>query len=187
MKFIVLCLCLSSTVSAAPTLYNYMPFSGARRPFPPAQMKSGYGGPQTGPAAISMEIVYPQIYPPLFPGGAAGGSVPGSTNPSQAFIKYSLPKAPGRKSVEIYYPFDFSQQRMIPNFPQLPNIPSYATFDHPAFPPMTGPQQPVNSPTFETSPPQLQNPFQAPQQDQPPPPTQEETPPEATNQVVGNQ
>uniref|UniRef100_A0A8C7I0I7 Uncharacterized protein n=1 Tax=Oncorhynchus kisutch TaxID=8019 RepID=A0A8C7I0I7_ONCKI len=35
--------------------------------------------------------------------------------PSQAFIKYSLPKAPGRKSVEIYYPYDFVQQKVNPD------------------------------------------------------------------------
>ncbi|XP_058240544.1 secretory calcium-binding phosphoprotein 5 [Hemibagrus wyckioides] len=54
----------------------------------------------------------------------------------QGFIKYSLPKAPGRKSVEIYYPYNFGTGEVLPNvLPQIPNIFPFS------YPPQTGPQQ----------------------------------------------
>ncbi|KAM3864834.1 secretory calcium-binding phosphoprotein 5 [Diretmus argenteus] len=106
MKLAILCLCLASTVSAAPSFFHYLPHYGGRQPAPPTQ-----------------------------------------SYPSQGFIKYSLPNAPGRKSVEIYYPYDFTQQRMMPNIPNLPQIP--------------------NVPTFDANPPQSQDPLQPALQDQP--------------------
>ncbi|GAA6085203.1 secretory calcium-binding phosphoprotein 5, partial [Tachysurus ichikawai] len=51
------------------------------------------------------------------------------------FIKYSIPKAPGRKSVEIFYPYNFRQGEMFPNLMQ--QIPNIFPFN---YPPQTGPQ-----------------------------------------------
>ncbi|KAM4604303.1 secretory calcium-binding phosphoprotein 5 [Polymixia lowei] len=99
---------------------------------------------------------------PGFPGGATGG--PGSSFPSHGFIKYSLPKAPGRKSVEVYYPYDFTQQKMMPSIPQLPQMPNLFPFE---YPPHTVPQQTPNIPNFDANPPQSQDPLQPALQDQP--------------------
>uniref|UniRef100_A0A3B3ZQK5 Secretory calcium-binding phosphoprotein 5 n=1 Tax=Periophthalmus magnuspinnatus TaxID=409849 RepID=A0A3B3ZQK5_9GOBI len=43
--------------------------------------------------------------------------------PTQGFIKYSIPQPPGRQSVEVYYPYDFAQQRIIANMPPMSNVP----------------------------------------------------------------
>ncbi|XP_037388480.1 secretory calcium-binding phosphoprotein 5 [Pygocentrus nattereri] len=122
----ILCLSFVTMVSAAPQMspfFNYLPHYGK-----PA-------GPSAQPAyaPISMEIVFP----PQFP-RTAGGAGAGASFPSQAYIKYSLPKAPGAQSVEVYYPYDFTQQGM-GNIPVLPPIPGLVTFDNPQ---QTGQQQP---------------------------------------------
>ncbi|KAK1885683.1 D-alanine--D-alanine ligase [Dissostichus eleginoides] len=72
---------------------------------------------------------------------------------SHGFMKISIPQPPGRQSVEVYYPYDFSQQRGLP-------------FD---FPPQNIPQQIPNIPTFDTGFNALpsQDPLQTLQQDQP--------------------
>ncbi|XP_062333385.1 secretory calcium-binding phosphoprotein 5 [Osmerus eperlanus] len=75
----------------------------------------------------------------------------------QAFLKYSVPKAPGRKSVEIYYPFDFTQQ-------QMPNIPQLFPYDNS---PQTVPQQDPIVPPYEARLPHAQDPLQPAQQEQP--------------------
>ncbi|XP_076001743.1 secretory calcium-binding phosphoprotein 5 [Genypterus blacodes] len=159
MKLAFLCLCLASAASAAPSFFNYLPHYGASRQ-QVQQVRNAYAAgqplPQTGyPAPISMEI----IYPGTFPGGAIAGG-----NPSQGFIKYSIPQPPGRQSVEVIYPFDFSQQRMIPNMPHIPQLPNIFPFD---YPPQTVPQQSPNFPAFETNPLPSQDPMQPVLQDQP--------------------
>ncbi|XP_041721541.1 secretory calcium-binding phosphoprotein 5 isoform X3 [Coregonus clupeaformis] len=130
MKFTIMCLCLASSISAAPLqpFFNYLPhYGGPRQSGPPTQVNevlypAGQPYPQPGlNSPVSMEIVFPQ----RFPGRSNGGQINGPQSYlSQAFIKYSLPKAPGRKSVEIYYPYDFVQQKMMPNIPQMPPIPN---------------------------------------------------------------
>ncbi|XP_076879050.1 secretory calcium-binding phosphoprotein 5 [Brachyhypopomus gauderio] len=115
----ILCLSFVTAVSAAPMspFLNYLPHYGNPVPsgpstqgntdfFPavPSHLQPSINSP------ISMEIVFP----PSFPGSPAGGAGSGHVFPSQAFIKYSLPKAPGRKSVEIYYPYDFRQGQILP-------------------------------------------------------------------------
>ncbi|KTF80267.1 hypothetical protein cypCar_00011005 [Cyprinus carpio] len=114
----LLCLLLAGAVSAAPLspFFNYLPH---------------YGNPK-------------QIFPPQFPVSPVGGAAGTSSFPTQGFIKYSLPKAPGRKSVEIFYPYDFSQRQIFP-------------FD---FMPQTVPQQPPVNPPFQDGPPQAQEPQQ---------------------------
>ncbi|KAM9363697.1 secretory calcium-binding phosphoprotein 5 [Symphorus nematophorus] len=93
MKLAILCLCLASTASAAPSFFHYLPhYAGSRQQVPPTQ-----------------------IYPHRFP-GAAGANQP---FPSHGLIKYSIPQPPGRQSLEVYYPFDFSQQT-IPAFDANP-------------------------------------------------------------------
>ncbi|XP_071382385.1 secretory calcium-binding phosphoprotein 5 [Centroberyx affinis] len=160
MQLAILCLCLASTVSAAPSFFHYLPhYRGLRQPAPPTQVNNAYPGqpqPQTAvPAPISMEIVFP----PTFTGGARGGLAPGSF-PSHGFIKYSIPQAPGRQSVELYYPYDFTQQKMMP-IPPLPQIPNLLPFEY-------GPQNvPQHMPAFDANPPQSQDPMQPAQQDQP--------------------
>ncbi|XP_053336338.1 secretory calcium-binding phosphoprotein 5 isoform X1 [Clarias gariepinus] len=99
---------------------------------PPGFQGTGTGGQGSGPgtnnmfpgvnAPISIELIHPG-----FPGTGAGGQGAGT-----GYIKYSLPKAPGRKSVEIYYPYDFAQGKVLP---QLPNIFPFN------YPPQTVPQQ----------------------------------------------
>ncbi|KAL4640501.1 hypothetical protein GN956_G12391 [Arapaima gigas] len=37
----------------------------------------------------------------------------GKTLSSQAFLKYKMPKAPGMKSIEIFYPIDYAQQQQL--------------------------------------------------------------------------
>ncbi|KAL7855562.1 hypothetical protein AOLI_G00191660 [Acnodon oligacanthus] len=78
-----------------------------------------YGKP-AGPSA--------QVFPPQFP-RTAGGAGAGASFPSQGYIKYSLPKAPGAQSVEVG----------MGNIPVLPPLPGLVTFDNPQ---QTGQQQP---------------------------------------------
>ncbi|KAA0722097.1 hypothetical protein E1301_Tti009155 [Triplophysa tibetana] len=98
----LLTLLLAGAVSAAPLspFFNYLhhygnPGQGTNGVFPGMPSQPGINAP------ISMEIIFPQ----RFPNKAAGGAGGSQTFPTQAFIKYSLPKAPGRKSVEIVPPF----------------------------------------------------------------------------------
>ncbi|XP_051559074.1 uncharacterized protein LOC127443993 [Myxocyprinus asiaticus] len=145
----ILCLLLAGAVSAAPLspFLNYLPHyggpgQGTNGVFPgmPAQPHPGLNAP------VSMEIIFPQ----RFPNKPAGGPAGTPTFPTQAFIKYSLPKAPGRKSVEIFYPYDFSQHQIFP-FEYIPQ---------------TAPQQPPMMPPFQDAPPQPQDPQQQTQQEQ---------------------
>ncbi|XP_026801008.1 secretory calcium-binding phosphoprotein 5 [Pangasianodon hypophthalmus] len=106
--------------------------TGTNSMFPgvPSHLQPGVNAP------ISIELFHPG-----FQGAAAGGQGSGT-----AFIKYSLPKAPGRKSVEIYYPYNFGQGEVLPNMvPQIPNIFPFS------YPPQTGPQQ---QPPRQAAPPQ---------------------------------
>ncbi|KAK5607778.1 hypothetical protein CRENBAI_011856 [Crenichthys baileyi] len=104
MKAAILCLCLAGTACALP--FQYLPhFTGSRPRAPPTQV-------------------------PLYGLGAgAAGTNQGQTFPQYGFIKYSIPQPPGRQSVEVFYPYDLSQNKM-------------ATFDvnvHPS----QDPQQPL--------------------------------------------
>ncbi|KAJ8407486.1 hypothetical protein AAFF_G00273430 [Aldrovandia affinis] len=132
MKTVIACLCFASTICAAPmtSLYDYLPQIGPpRQPNQPAQRSNNFAPPsqqvqQPGMhAPISMEIVFP----PRFPSQVTGGQQLGQGFPSQAYIKYKIPKSPGRQSMEIFYPYDLTQQQMmppIPNIPQMPQIPN---------------------------------------------------------------
>nr|XP_046183560.1 AT-rich interactive domain-containing protein 1A-like [Oncorhynchus gorbuscha] len=173
MKITIMCLCLVSSISAAPRqhYFNYMPHYGdPRQSGPPTQVNEGLypAGqpyyPQPGlNGPVSMEIVFPQ----RFPGWSTGGQINGPQSyPSQAFIKYSLPKAPGRKSVEIYYPYDFVQQKMMPNNPQMPQIPNLFPNE---YQPQTVPQQRPNIPfpPYNSQLPHSQDPLQPAEQEQP--------------------
>uniref|UniRef100_A0AAY5EYJ1 Uncharacterized protein n=1 Tax=Electrophorus electricus TaxID=8005 RepID=A0AAY5EYJ1_ELEEL len=91
-----------------PPFLNYLPHYG--NPIP--------SGPSTQVTHTYSMLLYPAI------SESGSGSL---VFPSQAFIKYSLPKAPGRKSVEIYYPYDFSRGQVSLSTPflffsQLPRI-----------------------------------------------------------------
>ncbi|XP_019900622.1 secretory calcium-binding phosphoprotein 5 isoform X2 [Esox lucius] len=163
MKITLLCLCLATSISAAPlkSFLNYLPhYGGPRQSGPPTQVNEAlYPGGQPQPGLngpVSMEIVFPQGFP-----GTGGQN--GQSYLSQAFIKYSLPKAPGRKSVEIYYPFDFVQQKMTNN-PQMPQLPNMFPFE---YQPQTMPQQIPNIPfpPYDTR--LSQDPMQGAQQEQP--------------------
>ncbi|XP_065812928.1 secretory calcium-binding phosphoprotein 5 [Labrus bergylta] len=167
MMLAILCLCLASTVSAAPSFFHYLPhYAGSRQQVPPSQMKipftAGQGLPQPGlTGAYSVEFLYPHQ-----PVGGAGGSNTAQPFPSHGFIKYSIPQPPGRQSVEVYYPYDFYQQRILTNIPPMtnvPQIPNVMPFDHP---PQNIPQIPNISP-FAASPLPSQDPMQPLQQDQP--------------------
>ncbi|XP_063076349.1 secretory calcium-binding phosphoprotein 5 [Engraulis encrasicolus] len=145
----LLCLCFSSAVSAAPLgpFFNYLPqYDIPRQAGPTTQVnnvpytQAGFNGP------VSMEIVFPQRYP----ANPAGGRPNGPVYPSQAFIKYSLPKIPGRKSVEVYYPYDFGQQQQ--NFPTIPQMPPTTNLFPFNLPPQTIPQQPPQIPPFQPGP-----------------------------------
>ncbi|XP_055062695.2 uncharacterized protein [Misgurnus anguillicaudatus] len=153
----LLCLLLAGAVSAAPLspFFNFLPHYGN-----PGQGTNGVfpGMPSQPHPPISMEIIFPQ----RFPNNAAGGAG-GQTFPTQAFIKYSLPKAPGRKSVEIFYPYDFSQHQDLPNIPQIPQIPNIFPFE---YVPQTAAQQPPMVPPFQDGPPQSTDPQQQAQQEQ---------------------
>ncbi|XP_045572734.1 gamma-gliadin isoform X1 [Salmo salar] len=171
MKITIICLCLASSISAAPLqpFFNYLPhYGGPRQSGPATQMNevlypAGQPYPQPGlNGPVSMEIVFPQ----RFPGMSNGGQINGPQSyPSQAFIKYSLPKAPGRKSVEIYYPYDFAQHKMMPNIPQMPQIPNLFPYE---YQPQTVPQPRPNIPfpPYNSQLPHSQDPLQPAQQEQ---------------------
>ncbi|XP_046699417.1 secretory calcium-binding phosphoprotein 5 [Silurus meridionalis] len=109
--------------------------TGSMFPGLPAHLQPGPNAP------ISIEIIHPG-----FQGTAAGGQGSGT-----AFIKYSLPKAPGRKSIEIYYPYNYRQGEVLPNvMPQIPNIFPFG------YPTQTGPQQ---QPPRQAAPPQANDPL----------------------------
>ncbi|XP_062410970.1 secretory calcium-binding phosphoprotein 5 [Sardina pilchardus] len=141
----VLCLCFASAISAAPlgSFFSYLPNYDSPRQSGPSTQGNNVRFSQPGfNAPVSMEIVFPQRYPT----NPAGGSPSGPGYRSQAFIKYSIPKAPGRKSVEVYYPYDFGQQQQnFPNVPQMPPATNLFPFNLP-FPPQTVPQQPPQQP-----------------------------------------
>ncbi|KAJ8001257.1 hypothetical protein DPEC_G00192450 [Dallia pectoralis] len=172
MKITFLFLCLATSISAAPLhpFLNYLPhYGGPQQSGLPTQVNEAlYPGGQPQPGgqphpgingAVSMEIVFPQGFP------GSGGQNRKQSYLSQAFIKYSLPKAPGRKSVEIYYPFDYVQQKMTNN-PQMPQIPNIFPFE---YQPQTMPQQTPNIPfpPYDTQLPPSQDPMQGAQQEQP--------------------
>ncbi|KAG7485552.1 hypothetical protein JOB18_013100 [Solea senegalensis] len=162
MKLAIVLLCLASSVSAAPSAFHYLThYTGSRQQVPPSQVKNpfavGQPLPQTGlPGAYSVELIYPH----RFPGGIGGNAGQGF----HGFIKYSIPQPPGRQSVEVYYPYDFSQQRIITNIPPMTNVPQALPFD---FPPQNIPQQTLNIPSFDANPLPSQDPLQPLQQDQP--------------------
>ncbi|XP_042340236.1 secretory calcium-binding phosphoprotein 5 [Plectropomus leopardus] len=164
MKFAILCLCLASTASAAPSIFHYLPhYAGSRPQVPPSPVRNTYPAGQSLPppglpGAYSVELIYPHRF------GGAGAQ----TFPSQGFIKYSIPQPPGRQSVEVYYPYDFAQQRIITNLPPMTNAPHMTNVLPFEYPPQNIPQQIPNLPSFDANPLPSQDPLQPLQQDQPP-------------------
>ncbi|KAK5899611.1 hypothetical protein CesoFtcFv8_009072 [Champsocephalus esox] len=168
MKLIILCLCLASA-SAAPSIFHYLPqYAGSRPQVAPSQARNPFANPslpQPGAAgAYSVELIYPHSF-----AGGAGGSNPAQPFASHGFMKISIPQPPGIQSVEVYYPYDFSQQRIMTNIPPMtnaPQMPHGLPFD---FPLQNIPQQIPNIPTFDTgfNTLQSQDPLQTLQQDQP--------------------
>ncbi|XP_068445524.1 secretory calcium-binding phosphoprotein 5 [Clinocottus analis] len=162
MKLIILCLSLASTACAAPSIFHYLPhYAGSRQP--PSQMRNpftaGQSLPQPGvPGAYSVELIYPHRV-----AGGAGGS--GAQ--SFGFIKYSIPQPPGRQSVEVYYPYDFTQQRIMTNMPPMTNVPQMPNVFPFEYPPQNTPQQIPNIPSFNANALPSQDPMQTLQQDQP--------------------
>ncbi|TNM86180.1 secretory calcium-binding phosphoprotein 5 [Takifugu flavidus] len=163
MKLAILCLCLASTASAAPSFFHYLPhYGGPRQQVAPApsQVKTPFTAAQTltQPGLVggySVELLFPHRFP-----GTPGANT-AQPFPSHGFIKYSIPQPPGRQSVEVYYPYDFSQQRILTNIPPLtnvPHLPSVLPFEIPAHIP--------NVAVFD-SPPPSQDPLPPLQQDQP--------------------
>ncbi|XP_059193063.1 secretory calcium-binding phosphoprotein 5 [Centropristis striata] len=168
MKFAILCLCLASTASAAPSIFHYLPhYAGSRPQVAPSQVRTAFpvspSLPQPGlPGGYSIELIYPHRFP--------GGPSPNCSNPfsSTGLIKYSIPQPPGRQSVEVYYPYDFSQGRIMTNLPPMtnvPHMPNVLPFD---YPPQNIPQQIPNIPSFDANPLPSQDPMQPLLQDQPP-------------------
>ncbi|KAL7405165.1 hypothetical protein ABVT39_024775 [Epinephelus coioides] len=138
MKFAILCLCLASTASAAPSIFHYLPhYAGSRPQIPPSQVRNPFPAAQSltppgHPGAYSVELIYPH----RFAGGA--GAQP------FGFMKISIPQPPGRSSVEVVLPFDYPPQ----NIPQqMPNIP---TFDASPLP-SQDPLQPLQDQPAQTS------------------------------------
>ncbi|XP_034442811.1 secretory calcium-binding phosphoprotein 5 [Hippoglossus hippoglossus] len=165
MNLAIIFLCLASTVSAAPSAFHYLNhYTGSRPQLPPSQIHPFAGGqplPPAGlPGAYSVELIYPHRFP-----GGLGGSNPGQSY--HGFIKYSIPQPPGRQSVEVYYPYDFAQQRIITNLPPMTNVPQTVPFDYPPQNIPNIPQQNLNIPSFDANPMPSQDPLQ-PLQDQPP-------------------
>ncbi|KAJ4945176.1 hypothetical protein JOQ06_013712 [Pogonophryne albipinna] len=163
MKLIILCLCLASA-SAAPSIFHYLPhYAGSRPQVAPSQVRNPFAIPslpQPGAAgAYSVELIYPHSF-----AGGAGGSNPAQPFASHGFMKISIPQPPGRQSVEVYYPYDFSQQRIMTNIPPMTNAPQM-----PHGLPFDFPQQIPNIPTFDTGFNALpsQDPLQTLHQDQP--------------------
>ncbi|XP_067442053.1 secretory calcium-binding phosphoprotein 5 [Thunnus thynnus] len=163
MKLVILCLCLASTASAAPSFFRFLPhYAGSRQ-----QVRNTYPAGQSLPTlpqagAYSVELIYPHSF-----AGGAGGANPSQPFSSHGFIKYSIPQPPGRQSVEVYYPYDFSQQRIMTNIPPManvPHLPNGLPFD---YPPQNIPQQTPNIPSFDANPLPSQDPLQPLQQDQP--------------------
>ncbi|XP_035856491.1 secretory calcium-binding phosphoprotein 5 isoform X2 [Sander lucioperca] len=160
MKLAILCLCLASMASAAPSIFHYLPhYAGSRQQVPSSQMRNPFAAGQSLPnpgiaGAYSVELIYPHSF------GAAG------SNPAQGFIKYSIPQPPGRQSVEVYYPYDFSQQRIMTNIPPMTNVPHMSNVLPFEYPPQNIPQIP-NFPSFDANPLPSQDPMQSLQQDQP--------------------
>ncbi|XP_035992923.1 secretory calcium-binding phosphoprotein 5 [Fundulus heteroclitus] len=163
MKVAILCLCLAGTACALP--FQYLPhYTASRVRAPGSQLKLPFpaGFPQSGVFAHSVEIVSPYRF-----GVGAAGTNQVQTLPPYGFIKYSIPQPPGRQSVEVFLPYDFTQNKVIQNTPQMTNDPfgqDFATFG--TFP-QAVPQQPVNMPTFDANAHPSQNPLQPLQQDQP--------------------
>ncbi|XP_068178542.1 secretory calcium-binding phosphoprotein 5 [Antennarius striatus] len=173
MKLAILCLSLATTTLAAPSFFHYLPhYAGSRQQVPPSQVKSPFSAgqplPQLGiPGAYSMEFIYPHRF------GGTGN--PGQTFPSHGLLKVSIPQPPGRQSVELYYPYDFSQQRILTNMHPMrntPQIPNVLPFE---FPPQNIPQPMPNIPAFDANPLPSQDPLQPLQQDQPTPTSQTPT------------
>ncbi|XP_075896474.1 secretory calcium-binding phosphoprotein 5 [Nelusetta ayraudi] len=170
MKLAILCLCLASTASAAPSFFHYLPhLAGTRPQVAPSQVRTPLTAPLTLPqlpqpglpGAYSVELIYPHRFP-----GAAGVN-PAQPFPTHGFIKYSIPQPPGRQSVEVYYPYDFSQQRILTNLPPMANVPhmpnpNVLPFE---FPPQIIPQQIPNLPAFDVNPLPSQDPLPPLQQD----------------------
>ncbi|KAI5087587.1 secretory calcium-binding phosphoprotein 5 isoform X1 [Silurus meridionalis] len=120
----VFCFSFISAASAAPlsNFYSFLPHYGnqmANQLLPPRGQGAG------------------AIIHPGFQGTAAGGQGSGT-----AFIKYSLPKAPGRKSIEIIFPFGYPTQTGPQQQPPRQAAPPQANdplvFN---YPPQTAPQQ----------------------------------------------
>uniref|UniRef100_A0A665V479 Secretory calcium-binding phosphoprotein 5 n=1 Tax=Echeneis naucrates TaxID=173247 RepID=A0A665V479_ECHNA len=161
MKFAILCLFLASTASAAPSPFHYLShYTGSRQQVQPPQIKYPFGGAQpfTEVAApYSIEFLYPYNH---------GGHNTGA-GPFHGLLKVSIPQPPGRQSLEYYYPYDFTQQKIISNMSPVSNIPKVTTVEFPGLPPFPHiPQQPLNLPSFDASPLPSQDPMQ-PLQDQP--------------------
>ncbi|XP_041839452.1 secretory calcium-binding phosphoprotein 5 isoform X2 [Melanotaenia boesemani] len=158
MKLAILCLCLASTASAVP--YQYLPHYTASRPqAPSAMVKNSFaGGFLPGlQGGYSVEFFYPH----RTTGGA--GLNPADPNSRYGLVKYSIPQPPGRQSVEIFYPYDFAEQRVITSFPPMSNGPVSRDVLPFGYPPQNVPQQNTNIQSFDPS----QDPAQQLQQDQP--------------------
>ncbi|KAF7217889.1 putative LOC107375240-like protein [Nothobranchius furzeri] len=164
MKLAILCLCLAGTACALP--YQYMPhYTGFRQQEPPTQVKTPFtaGFPQPAlPGAYSVEFIYPHRIV-----GGATGTNQAQTFPSYGFIKYSIPQPPGRQSVEVFYPYDFTQQKILPHMPPFSNSPMGQDIPQFGFPPLSNPQQPMNMPSVDANAHPSQNPLQPLLQDQP--------------------
>uniref|UniRef100_A0A8C7Y893 Secretory calcium-binding phosphoprotein 5 n=2 Tax=Oryzias sinensis TaxID=183150 RepID=A0A8C7Y893_9TELE len=159
MEFAILCLCLVSTACAVP--FQYLPhFPGSRQQQPPVQGNNPFssGFPQPGlPGAYSIELIYPH----RFPGGTTGGANPTQPFSSYGFIKYSIPQPPGRQSLEIFYPYDFSQQRIVQNLPPMSNQPIMPDVFPIEYPPQNMPQQTINKPNSDAKAVPSQDPLQS--------------------------
>ncbi|CAK6958448.1 secretory calcium-binding phosphoprotein 5 [Scomber scombrus] len=167
MKLVILCLCLTSTASAAPSFFHYLNhYAGSRQQSQPTQVRNTHPlglsvPPLPGAGAYSVELIYPHSY--------AGGANPSQPFTGYGLIKFSVPQPAGRQSVEVYYPYDFSQQRIMANSPPMsnsPHLPNVFQFDHS---PQNIPQQTANVPPLDASPHPSQGPMQHIQQDQPAP------------------
>uniref|UniRef100_A0A087XHE7 Secretory calcium-binding phosphoprotein 5 n=1 Tax=Poecilia formosa TaxID=48698 RepID=A0A087XHE7_POEFO len=163
MKAVFLCLCLAGTACAVP--FQYLPhYTGSRPRQLATQIKSPFAGgfPQpAGPGVYSVEFL-----PYMFGAGAAGTNQ-GQTFPQYGFIKYSIPQPPGRQSVEVFYPYDFTKNQIIQNSAPLPNGPGLQNLPPFRFPPQGIPQQPMNMPAFDVNAQPSQDPLQKLQQDKP--------------------
>ncbi|XP_072563018.1 secretory calcium-binding phosphoprotein 5 [Paramormyrops kingsleyae] len=148
MKSALLCLCLVSTIGAAPmkTFYEYLPQAGVPQQrsgpyFPLAQPppQPGLNGP------VSIEMV-------MMPRYSSNGPA-GEPNSPQVFLKYKMPKTPGMKSMEIFYPIDYTQQQQIfSRYGLMPPMLPQQNQNQNVFPPNTMPQNGPQNP----SPPQAQ-------------------------------